>query len=129
MEINVSYSAALHNQTLAINVTDKMETKDEEKIKVMKEIMREFVPALQQDQIETRCIPAASSNLPRLANGKADQPNVIKMISDKQIGLLKKQLHERNIPIADFCLQHGVNQVEELSMADARVIIRDLSKN
>ena len=50
-----------------------------------------------------------------------------KMISPKQISLLTRKLNEKRMSPETLCLENGVNRIQDLTMARAREIIRDLT--
>ena len=50
-----------------------------------------------------------------------------KMISSKQMNLLLKRLRENDTSVEALCQANGVSRIQDLTMAKAREIIRDLS--
>ena len=130
MDIEDTFSAVSNNQSVCIHARDQMDTCNMEKIQAMKNAVAAFVPADQREQIEVKSSSPAllppSKTTSTTSHNKSDSP---KMISGSQNNLLRKLLHENEISVQDFCNQNGVNRIEDLTMAKARVIIRDLTNN
>ena len=94
------------------SVATEMERKDESKIQTMRDVIREMVRGYGNENpvIKTNTKPQSS----------------VKMISEKQLGLLRHLLNKTNTPESDLCSQYSVRQLNELTMADARVAIQGL---
>lgn len=138
MEITVHNCVRKNNQTVFVKVTEQMETKNEAKIKAMKDVVAEFILGKDGIQVEMRDFPpdtlmnayrsSSSSSEPRKTSSKSRsfQTCDSSRITDKQIGLIRKTLQEQNCSENDFCQQYQVRSVEELSKQDAQWIIKDL---
>ena len=74
----------------------------------------------------TQCGAAPQTNI-AMRPAKTADPN--KLISQKQLGMLKNLLRENNIPEQDFCKQHSVESLDKMPMENARQVIGDLVDN
>ena len=146
MNVEATYSATIDNKTMSIRVADQMETKNEAKIREMKEVIAEFVSPGPQEKIEVKCSPALTSGPPKhqslmseykQSNGQIgnsqssskSRPNKTgndERITGPQISLLRGKLRKRGISERDFCSQHQVDSIEDLPKHDAQWIIKEL---
>ena len=66
------------------------------------------------------------SDTPEIRMKSNTQQRAVKMVSDKQLGLLRYMLMSNNIPESELCRKYSVQRLDELTMADARVAIQEL---
>ena len=146
MKVEVIYSASKPNENLSVKVAARMETKNDAKIREMKEVIAEFVSSDPQGKIEVRCTPALTSGPPKhqslmseykQSNGQIGNSQLSsksrpsktgndERITGPQISLLRGKLRKRGISERDFCSQHQVDSIEELPKHDAQWIIKEL---
>ena len=146
MKVEVIYSASKPNENLSVKVAARMETKNDAKIREMKEVIAEFVSSEPQGKIEVRCTPALTSGPPKhqslmseykQSNGQIGNSQLSsksrpsktgndERITGPQISLLRGKLRKRGISERDFCSQHQVDSIEDLPKHDAQWIIKDL---
>lgn len=133
MNVEVTYSATIDNQTMLIRVAEQMETKNEAKIREMKDVIAEFVSSGPQGRIEVRCTPAITSDAQNQTSSSSKQGSTTSNGDDtitlRQIGIIKKTLREQNRTENDFCKHYHVNSVEDLSKSNAQWIIKELIAN
>ena len=101
------------NQGRNINasVATEMDKKDDVQIGTMRAMIEDLVQGYGNPEIKMK------SN---------DQHRAVKMVSEKQLGMLHFLLKKTKTPESDFCRRYSVHQLNELTMADARVAIQDL---
>ena len=137
MEITVHNCVRKNDQTVFVKVTEQMETKNEAKIKAMKDVVAEFIPGKDGVQVEMHDSRDTLMNAYRRSNGfignrqSSSKPRPTSAINDdriteKQIGCIRKALQEQHRSETDFCQQYHVNSVEEISKHDAQWIIKEL---
>ena len=78
---------------------------------------------------EVVVLDTSSPSPPAQQNSSPDisKSSSTKMISSKQINLLMRQLRENGTSVEALCQANGVTRIQDLTMARAREIIRDLS--
>ena len=127
MNVEVICTTVKENHSATVKVTEQMDRANESKIQEMKDVIKAFWGSEGQKQLEVRCFPDARSpattSSTKPSTKSSDSP---KRISSDQIGYLLSLLKRHNISVNDFCRQHGINQVEEMSMKEARDIINEL---
>ena len=103
------------NQGRNINacVATEMDKKDDVQIGTMRAMIEELVRGYGNDA-------------PEIKMKNDTQTRAVKMVSEKQLGMLHYLLNKTNTPESDFCHRYSVHQLNELTMADARVAIQDL---
>ena len=103
------------NQGRNINacVATEMDKKDDVQIGTMRAMIEELVRGYGNDA-------------PEIKMKNDTQTRAVKMVSEKQLGMLRYLLNKTNTPESDFCRRYSVHQLNELTMADARVAIQDL---
>ena len=137
MEITVHKCVRKNDQTVFVKVTEQMETKNEAKIKAMKDVIAEFIPGKDGIRVEAHDSRDTLMNAykrsaeytgnrqlssqPRSNSAKNDD-----RITEKQIGCIRKALQEQHRSETDFCQQYQVKSVEEISKRDAQWIIKEL---
>ena len=102
------------NQGRNINasVATEMDKKDDVQIGTMRAMIEDLVQGYGNPEIKMK------SN---------DQHRAVKMVSEKQLGMLHFLLKKTKTPESDFCRRYSVHQLNELTMADARDAIQDLN--
>ena len=135
MEITVHNCVRKNNQTVFVKVTEQMETKNEAKIKAMKDVVAEFIPGKDGIQVETDSRDTLMNAYKRSTEYTGNRPsskprsnsaNNDDRITGRQIGCIRKALQEQHRSETDFCQQYHVNSVEEISKHDAQWIIKEL---
>ena len=136
MEITVHNCVRKNNQTVFVKVTEQMETKNEAKIKAMKDVVAEFIPGKDGIQVETdsrdtlmnayKRSPEYTGNRQSSSKQRSNSANNDDRITEKQIGCIRKALQEQHRAEPDFCQQYHVNSMEEISKHDAQWIIKEL---
>ena len=103
------------NQGKNINasVAAEMDKKDDAQIGTMRAMIEEMIQGYSQQYPEIKM----KSN---------DQPRAVKMVSEKQLGLLRYMLKSTNTSESDLCRRYSVHRLNELTMADARIAIQEL---
>ena len=106
------------NQERNINacVATEMDKKDDAQIGTMRAIIEDLVQGYGKENPEIKM----KSN---------DQPRAVKMVSEKQLGMLHYLLNKTDTSESDFCRRYSVHQLNELTMADARVAIQNLKQD
>ena len=106
------------NQGRNINasVTTEMDKKDDAQIGTMRTIIEEMVKGYGND-------------VPEIKMKSNEQPRAVKMVSEKQLGMLHYLLNKTDTSESDFCRRYSVHQLNELTMADARVAIQNLKQD
>ena len=104
------------NQGRNINacVATEMDKKDDVQIGTMRAMIEDLVQGYGNENPEIKM----KSN---------DQHRAVKMVSEKQLGMLHFLLKKTNTPESDLCHRYSVHQLNELTMADARDAIQDLN--
>ena len=104
------------NQGRNINVcvATEMDKKDDVQIGTMRAMIEDLVQGYGNENPEIKM----KSN---------DQHRAVKMVSEKQLGMLHFLLKKTKTPESDFCRRYSVHQLNELTMADARDAIQDLN--
>lgn len=115
-EITASISISPH---FSINATvlEIMDGDVQEKAKQMYSALRAL----------TQCGAVPQAQIAMRPSPKGADPN--KLISQKQLGMLKNLLRENNISEQDFCKQHAVESLDKMPMENARKVIGDLVDN
>ena len=116
MKYSVELRATIKgNQGRSINacVATEMDKKDDVQIGTMRAMIEELVRGYGNDA-------------PEIKMKNDTQTRAVKMVSEKQLGMLRYLLNKTNTPESDFCRRYSVHQLNELTMADARVAIQDL---
>lgn len=137
MEVMVHNCVRKNDQTVFVKVTEQMETKNEAKIKAMKDVIAEFIPDKEGVRVEVHNTPDTLMNSVRRSTGfsgnrqasskqRSNTANHDDRITDKQIGCIRKALQEQHRSEMDFCQQYQVKSVEEISKHDAQWIIKEL---
>ena len=136
MEITVHNCVRKNNQTVFVKVTEQMETKNEAKIKAMKDVVAEFIPGKDGVQVETdsrdtlmnayKRSTEYTENRQSSSKPRSNSANNDDRITGRQIGCIRKALQEQHRSETDFCQQYHVNSVEEISKHDAQWIIKEL---
>ena len=116
MKYSVELRATIKgNQGRSINacVAAEMDKKDDVQIGTMRAMIEELVQGYGNEN-------------PEIKMKNDTQTRAVKMVSEKQLGMLRYLLNKTNTPESDFCRRYSVHQLNELTMADARVAIQDL---
>ena len=140
MEITVHNCVRKNDQTVFVKVTEQMETKNEAKIKAMKEVVAEFIPDKEGVQVEVHNSPDTLMNSYRRSTGfsgnrqasskqRSNTANNDDRITDKQIGLIREKLQKSRTSESDFCEKHQVDSIEAIPKHDAQWIIKELIAN
>ena len=66
------------------------------------------------------------NDAPEIRMKSNTQQRAVKMVSEKQLGMLRYLLMSNNIPESDFCRRYSVHRLNELTMADARIAIQEM---
>ena len=103
------------NQGRNINacVTTEMDKNDDAQIGTMRAMIEELVRGYGNDA-------------PQIKMKNDTQTRAVKMVSEKQLGLLRSLLNSTNTPESDLCSRYSVRQLTELTMADAWIAIQKL---
>ena len=106
------------NQGRNINasVATEMDKKDDVQIGTMRAMIEDLVQGYGNEN-------------PEIKMKNNEQPRAVKMVSEKQLGMLHYLLNKTNTPESDFCHRYSVHQLNELTMADARVAIQNLKQD
>ena len=91
------------------SVATEMDRKDDVQIRTMRDVIQELVRGYGNENSEIK------------TNIKPHSP-AVKMVSEKQIGMLRYLLNKTNTPESDFCRRYSVHQLNELTMADAKAV-------
>ena len=137
MDVIVQKLVRQNNQTVFVKVTEQMETKNEVKIKTMKDVVAEFIPGKDGVQVEALDSKDTLMNAYKRSTGfngnrqltskpRSTSANNDDRITEKQIGCIQKALQEQHRTETDFCQQYHVKSVEEISKHDAQWIIKEL---
>ena len=137
MDVIVQKLVRENSKTVFVKVTEQMETKNEAKIKAMKDVITEFIPGKDGFQVEVHDSRDTLMNAYRRSNGfngnrqssskpRPTSANNDDRITEKQIGCIRKALQEQHCSETDFCQQYQVKSVEEISKHDAQWIIKEL---
>ena len=118
---NMKYAVELRatikvNQGKNINasVAAEMDKKDDAQIGTMRAMIEEMIQGY------------GSQQYPEIKMKSNDQPRAVKMVSEKQLGLLRYMLKSTNTSESDLCRRYSVHRLNELTMADARIAIQEL---
>ena len=120
MEIEVKTAYEQNGKSVSIKVTEQMDTRNEAKIQMMKNVIEDFFPAGQSAKIQVQRVPMVSGNNPENSSEKQ------KMISKKQIIFLRDLLEQNKITETQFCNQNHVACLNQLTNDDARALIERL---
>jgi len=99
-------------RNVSASVATEMERKDEIQIGNMRDMLNEMVRGYTSG-------PFAVKTAVHPQSGP-------KMVSEKQLGLIRYMLKSSNISESDLCSRYSVHRLNELTMADARVAIQEL---
>ena len=116
MKITAELSATIKvnpNKSVRASVTAETDKNENIQIGAMRETVENLVQGYGNDAPEIRM----KSNT---------QQRAVKMVSEKQLGMLRYMLMSNKIPESDFCRRHSVHRLNELTMADARIAIQEL---
>ena len=137
MEITVHNCVRKNDQTVFVKVTEQMETKNEAKIKAMKDVVAEFIPGKDGVQVEMhdtrdtlmnayKRSAEYTGNRQSSSKPRSNSASNNDRITGKQIGCIRNALQEQHRSETDFCQQYQVKSVEEISKRDAQWIIKEL---
>ena len=106
------------NQGRNINasVATEMDKKDDVQIGTMRAMIEDLVQGYGNEN-------------PEIKMKNNEQPRAVKMVSEKQLGMLHYLLNKTDTSESDFCRRYSVHQLNELTMADARVAIQNLKQD
>ena len=100
-------------RNISASVVAEMEKKSDIQLSSMYDMLEEMVSGyapVEPMAIETKIKPQSKN----------------KMVSPKQIGLIRFLLMSANVPEHELCKQYSIHRLNELTMADARDAIQDL---
>ncbi len=120
MEIEVKTAYEQNGKSVSVKVTEQMDTRNEEKIRMMKNVIMDFYPKGLSAPIQVQSLPMVSGNDPD------SSPENPKMISKKQVIYLRDLLKQNKITETQFCNQNHVTSLNQLSNDDARALIEKL---
>ena len=99
-------------KSISASVGGEMEKVDDIQIGTMRNMLQHMVNGFISKPVEINTAIKPQTNK--------------KMISDKQLGLLRYLLKSTQVSECDLCRKYSVRQLDELTMADARIAIQDL---
>ena len=144
MEIEVIASCKQNGQKIQVAAKDQMDSRNEDKIQLMKNVIAEFIPWGHSAQVyiqespkelttsETYSSKPASNKTSfggQKKNWKTQFGNQSKKsnaISEPQIRFLRDLLKGHNIPEPEFCKDHNVDCIEHFSGKTAQTLIGQL---
>jgi len=116
MKITAELSATIKvnpNKSVRASVTAETDKNENIQIGAMRATVENLVQGYGNDAPEIRM----KSNT---------QQRAVKMVSEKQLGMLRYLLMSNKIPESDFCRRYSVQRLNELTMADARIAIQEM---
>lgn len=144
MEIEVIASCEQNGQKIQVAAKDQMDSRNEDKIQLMKNVIAEFIPWGHSAQVYIQESPKElttsetypskpAPNKPSFGGQKknwnpklGNQAKKSNAITGPQIGFLRNLLKGHNIPEAEFCKDHNVDCIEHLSGKTAQTVIGQL---
>ena len=98
------------------SVATEMDKKDDVQIGTMRAMIEDLVQGYGNEN-------------PEIKMKNNEQPRAVKMVSEKQLGMLHYLLNKTDTSESDFCRRYSDHQLNELTMADARVAIQNLKQD
>ena len=99
-------------KNISASVVTEMEQRNDFQIAAMREMLEEIVKGYCPQPVEVKT--------------QVNKGATPKMISEKQIGMIRYLAKSTQTPESDLCRKYSVGQLNELTMANARTLIQDL---
>lgn len=131
MEIIVTASYEQNGKTVSIKAREQMENENEDKIRMVQNVIERFIPEGQPFQRELQCLQTPPTASPMQATESVAKSKSVSSkkrdehITGPQLHTLKDILEKRNISEEDFYKKYHYH-VEETPKEEARWIIREL---
>ena len=109
LKTNIKISSG---RSVSASVVAELEEKNDTQISIMRDTLEEMVKGYSIEPVE-------------VTTAIKPQP-AAKMVSGKQVGLIRFLLKSAKMSERDLCRKYSVGQLDELTMADARDVIQDL---
>ena len=109
LKTNIKISSG---RSVSASVVAELEEKNDTQISIMRDTLEEMVKGYSIEAVEVKTA--------------IKQQPAAKMVSGKQVGLIRFLLKSAKMPERDLCRKYSVSKLDELTMADARDAIQDL---